>query len=250
MFFVYETQLSHAAGFSLYGLPHLCTLAGIFLSCLIGARWYKRQPDSTRHSFSHALGLTIFLLDILRYVVYWRIGGLSIYELPLHLCGLAVYLCILHSIWKPDWLGQVLYTLCLPGACCALLFPDWTHYPFWSFVSLHSFLAHGLLVFYIVLQTASGEILPRLSAIWKPILFLCAVVPPIYWFNTQWHTNYMFLQLPSPDSPLELLACWAHGSHALYLVLFAGIIFLIMLGMNGLYSKIQHHKKLPPNGTI
>lgn len=139
MFFVYETQLPHSIGFSLYGISHLCTLAGISFSCLIGARWYKRQPDSTRHSFSHALGLTIFLLDMLRYVVYWRIGGLSIYELPLHLCGLAVYLCILHSIWKPDWLSQVLYTLCLPGACCALLFPDWTHYPFWSFVSLHSF---------------------------------------------------------------------------------------------------------------
>lgn len=240
MFFVYETQLPDSAGFSLYSAPHLCALADIFVCCVFGARWYKKQPNAKRSSFSHVLGLTIFLFDMLRYVVYWRIGGLSIYELPLHLCGLAVYLCVLHSIWKPDWLEQVLYTLCLPGACCALLFPDWTHYPFWSFVSLHSFLAHGLIVFYLALQLASGEMVPRLSAIWKPVLFLCAVVPPIYWFNTRFHTNYLFLQLPSPGSPLMLFAQWAHGSHALYLVFFASVIFLVMVGMDMLYTKSQH----------
>lgn len=232
MFFVYETQLPDSAGFSLYSAPHLCTLSGIFVLCFFGARWFRIQSNSKRRSVSHALGLVILLSDLLRYLIYWRIGGLSVHELPLHLCGLAVYLCILHSLWKPDWLGQVLYTLCLPGACCALLFPDWTHYPFWSFVSLHSFWAHGLIVFYIILQTASGEIAPRLSAIWKPALFLCAIVPPIYWFNTRFHTNYLFLQLPSQGSPLMLLAQWAHGSHALYLVLFAGVIFLVMLCMD------------------
>lgn len=140
MFFTYASHLPRGVGFSLFSAPHLCTLAAILLFCLFGARWYKKLPDRKRRRCARTLGLLLFLADMLRYAVYWRMGGLSIYELPLHLCGLAVYLCILHSLWKPDWLSQTLYTLCLPGACCALVFPDWTMYPFFSFVSLHSFL--------------------------------------------------------------------------------------------------------------
>ena len=147
MFFTYASHLPRGVGFSLFSAPHLCTLAAILLFCLFGARWYKKLPDRKRRRCARTLGLLLFLADMLRYAVYWRMGGLSIYELPLHLCGLAVYLCILHSLWKPDWLSQTLYTLCLPGACCALVFPDWTMYPFFSFVSLHSFLAHALLVY-------------------------------------------------------------------------------------------------------
>lgn len=232
MFFTYASHLPRGVGFSLFSAPHLCALAAILLFCLFGARWYKNLQDRKRRQYARALGLLLFLTDMLRYAVYWRMGGLSIYELPLHLCGLAVYLCILHSLWKPDWLSQTLYTLCLPGACCALVFPDWAMYPFFSFVSLHSFLAHALLVLYIVAQTASGEIVPRLSAIWKPLLFLCIVIPPIYWFDTQFHANYMFLQLPSAGSPLMILSQWARGRHAVYLMLFAGIAFLVMLCMD------------------
>ena len=118
MFFTYASHLPRGVGFSLFSAPHLCTLAAILLFCLFGARWYKKLPDRKRRRCARTLGLLLFLTDMLRYAVYWSMGGLSIYELPLHLCGLAVYLCILHSLWKPDWLSQTLYTLCLPGACC------------------------------------------------------------------------------------------------------------------------------------
>jgi uncharacterized membrane protein YwaF len=63
-------------------------------------------------------------------------------------------------------------------------------------------------------------------------LFLCIVIPPIYWFDTQFHANYMFLQLPSAGSPLMILSQWARGRHAVYLMLFAGIAFLVMLCMD------------------
>ena len=116
MFFTYASNLPRGAGFSLFSAPHLCALAAILLFCLFGAQWYKNLPNRKRRQCARALGFLLFLTDMLRYAVYWRMGGLSIYELPLHLCGLAVYLCILHSLWKPDWLSQTLYTLCLPGA--------------------------------------------------------------------------------------------------------------------------------------
>lgn len=232
MFFTYETELPQGVGFSLYAPPHLAALAVIILLCIVCSIAYRKAGQSKQQRISRLLGIAILLLEIVRTVVYSFMGGMSIYELPLHLCGMAVFLCAIHSLWKPDWLGQVLYSLCLPGAWAALLFPDWVMYPFFSFVSLHSFAAHGLTVLYIILQTASGAIRPRLSAVWKPVLFLCAVVPPVMWFDYRFHANYMFLQLPSAGSPLVFLSNLAGGSHAGYLFLFAVSIFCIMVLMD------------------
>lgn len=243
MFFTYLTDLPTDAGFSLYASPHICMLILILLCCLFGCHWFHRQSPAQQERFTHQLGLVILLTELLRIAVYAAVSALNLYELPLHLCGLAVYLCAFHSLWKPDWLSQVLYTLCLPGAWCALLFPDWTCYPFFSFFSLHSFFAHGLLVFYIHLQTASGSIRPRLSAIWKPILFLCFVIPPIYWFDLHFHANYMFLQLSSEGSPLLLLSQLAGGNTAGYLILFSIVVFGMMLSMDLLYLRFSAHKK-------
>lgn len=114
-----------------------------------------------------------------------------------------MYLLFSWRSW--NWLGQVLYTLCLPGAAAALVFPDWTVYPQWSLMNINSFLVHGLLILFPVLQLAAGTIRPRLSAIWKPLLFLAVVTPPIWLFNRTWGTNYFFLNTASPNSPLALL---------------------------------------------
>ena len=132
-------------------------------------------------------------------------GHLTVYSLPLHLCELAPFLYLLFSWRSWNWLGQVLYTLCLPGAAAALVFPDWTVYPQWSLMNINSFLVHGLLILFPVLQLAAGTIRPRLSAIWKPLLFLAVVTPPIWLFNRTWGTNYFFLNTASPNSPLALL---------------------------------------------
>ncbi|MCD8356412.1 MAG: TIGR02206 family membrane protein [Clostridia bacterium] len=246
MFFTYQTNLPPNAGFSLYSIPHLCALAVIILICFFGARWFCSRSAAKQQHITHILGILILLMEILRTVVYACMGAMTIYELPLHLCGLAVYLCIFHTVWKPDWLGQVLYSLCLPGAWCALLFPDWVVYPFLSFVSLHGFIAHGLVVFYIIIQTASGAIRPRLSAVWKPVLFLCLVVPPIMWFDRYFHANYMFLQLPSAGSPLVLLSNLAGNNLTGYLFLFAVVIFIVMVCMDLPYAwKDRHQKRLP-----
>lgn len=239
MFFVYSTDLPANVGFSLYGPLHLGMLGIIVLCCVFGCRWFCHQSPKKQEIFTHRLGVLILLTELARIGVYAAVDALSCYELPLHLCGIAVYLCAIHSMWKTDWLGQVLYALCLPGAWCALLFPDWVEYPFFGFFSLHSFLAHGLIVFYIHIQTSAGTIHPKLSAIWKPVLFLCVVVPPIYWFDRQFDANYMFLQLPAEGSPLLFLSRIAGGNRVKYLFLFV----LVVLGMmTGMYL-LDHLKK-------
>lgn len=204
-FFTYESDLPEQVGFSLFGTAHLCWLGGIALGVLLLTVLFLQQPAYRQQKLSRTLALVMCLLVVLEKGILALTGHLTVYSLPLHLCELAPFLYLLFSRWNWDWLGQVIYTLCLPGAVAALVFPDWSVYPMWNFMNLSSFVGHGLLILFPVLQLASGTIRPRLSAIWKPLVFLAVITPPIWLFNRTYGTNYFFLNTASPNSPLTLL---------------------------------------------
>ena len=204
-FFTYESELPAGAGFSLFGTAHLCWMGGIVLAVIVLTALFLQQPEYRQRTYSRRLAVLLCLLIAVEKAVLALTGHLTVYSLPLHLCELAPFLYLLFSWRSWNWLGQVLYTLCLPGAAAALVFPDWTVYPQWSLMNINSFLVHGLLILFPVLQLAAGTIRPRLSAIWKPLLFLAVVTTPIWLFNRTWGTNYFFLNTASPNSPLALL---------------------------------------------
>ena len=162
-------------------------------------------------------------------VVLALTGHLNVYSLPFHLCELAPLLYLLFAWRHWDWLGQVLYTLCLPGAAAALLFPDWSAYPQWNFMNLNSFLVHGLLILFPILQLVEHTIRPRLGALWKVWLFLAVLVPPMWLFNHAFGTNYLFLNAASPNSPLT----WILGftGPAWYLLGYALLGLAVMVVM-------------------
>ena len=117
-----------------------------------------------------------------------------------------MFVCLYYGAhpWSKNC-GQILYSVCFPGAMCALLFPDWTMFPILHFQSIHSFVYHTLLVQVSLAPVVTGRIRPGLRQVWKSMAFLVAVAIPVGVLNRLLHTNYMFLGHPSADSPLELL---------------------------------------------
>ena len=81
-------------------------------------------------------------------------------RLPLHLCAMAVYICVLHAVRGGALTGQFLYAFCMPGAAFALFFPDWRCYPALSFMTLAGFMGHTLIVAYVLMQVCAGDIVP------------------------------------------------------------------------------------------
>lgn len=215
-------------GFERYSAGHILILVIIAAACIIGAVIFRKLPEKGKRVTSLFLGIVITVMDLLHYWLYWRAGILGIVSLPLHLCALAVYVVLIHSIWKPDWAGQVLYALSLPGVWCALIFPDWTAHPILSYPSLHSFIMHGLISLYIIMQVAGRRIVPRFSAIWKCILFLCVTGPAAAIANHFLGTNFMFMAEPVPGSPLQFLFELAGGNGLLYVAFLAVLALLLM----------------------
>ena len=221
--FCFSADLPPDCGFPLFGGFHLAMLTLILVLCLESGQLLRRYPRLSR-----GLSRYMALSEIVRLLILAGMGHLTVDVLPLHLCSLAVWLCVVYAVRPIRWIGQTLYTLCLPGAIAALLFPDWTVYPPYSYFCLHAFAIHTAAVLFILLQLHSGSIQPGWRLMYQPVLFLAALVPILLCFNRMFRTNYLFLSQPSRGSPLVLLECLPFGYRTSYLLALICLIALML----------------------
>lgn len=193
-------------GFGLFGAAHLlwllCALAAV---AALGAR-YEKAGERGRAAMRRGTALAALALALVRAGVYAGQGRYDITRLPLHLCGMAVYLDVLHALRPGKLLGQFLYAFCMPGAIAALLFPDWVAFAPLGFVSVSAFTLHILLVGYTAMQVRGGDITPQPRLAPKCLAIMLLTAAAVYVFDRLTETNYMFLNWPSPGSPLEWFA--------------------------------------------
>ncbi|MBR6350176.1 MAG: YwaF family protein [Lachnospiraceae bacterium] len=232
-------------GFTLYSAPHIIILIICAAASVCAGIFYRRASRDSQNKTGFLLAVLLVVLDIAHYIVFYFIGELSVNAIPLHLCAMTIYLILFHSVHLSDWLAQTLYAVCLPGVWSALLFPNWTMYPIFSYPSLHSFTMHCLMSMYIIMQLTSCRIRPRLRAIWKPAVFLVVAAAIAWMANFYLHTNFMFLNRPVPGSPLEPLYNLAGGILPLYLLffgIFAMIVLVIMYLPFSIYNLIRKRR--------
>lgn len=193
-------------GFRLFGAAHLLWLFGALAAIAALSAGYQKVGERTREAMRKTTALAALALELTRAGVIAAQGLYDITRLPLHLCGMAVYLDALHALRPGKLLGQFLYAFCMPGAVAALLFPDWVAFAPLSFMSVCAFTLHILLVGYTAMQVYGGDITPqpRLAPACLAIMLLLAA--PVCVFDRLTGTNYMFLNWPSPGSPLEWFA--------------------------------------------
>ncbi len=240
-FFTYSDDIPYGAGFNQFSIIHFLWLLGI-ISVTVGLGIVlKNKNEKQQGIILKIIGIFLVFLIILRIAVLYAGGHMSVYELPLHLCSLAGFICFLHAFTGWDFLGQVLYSLCLPGTVLALAFPDWSYYPAFNFITLQGFIFHGGIVVYIVLGLISNNIKPSVYKMWKAILFLVIIVPVIYLFDRHYDVNYMFLLRPSLDSPLEWIERLMGRTG--YLIGYALLVMMVVTLMNIIYGAIHGFKR-------
>ena len=165
-------------------------------------------------------------------------GAYGLSSLPLHVCALAGYGCLLHRILtcgkaRNDMptaiLGELLFFPGLPGALLALLFPGWAYLPPFSFLSTCEFLGHFGIVLYVLSSMREKALLPARRRAFIPVCFCllyCVVMLP---FDRATGMNYGFLLQPAPDSPLSWIAAVAGGGVGYYLLY--GLLVLVVMGI-------------------
>lgn len=214
-------------GFSLYDSLHLTWLAIFLIVTLSSGFWYKKMSDKGRTCWKKTVAI-LLLLDELFKVVMLIIGKryLASY-LPLHLCSINIFLIAWHA-WKPSKIiSGYLYTVGIPGALAAMLFPSWTSLPLANFMHLHSFTVHILLALYPITLAAAGELAPSVKKIPQYLFLLIGMAVPIYFINLLLDTNFMFLMSADAGNPLYIFEqMW--GNHLYGFPVLIAAVLLVM----------------------
>ena len=233
--------IASGVGFSHFGSLHLVWLA-IFVAVTFGnCLLYRRLGQAGKRNWKTVVALLLLADEVFKDVMLIIGGRFQAGYLPLHLCSINIILIAVHA-WKPSkLLSGYLYTVGIPGAMAALIFPSWTSLPLGNFMHLHSFTVHILLALYPIVLTASGELKPQVKRLPQYLLLLVAMAIPIYGINLLLDTNFMFLMSADPGNPLYLFEqLW--GNHLYGFPVLIAAVLIVMYVPLVIFRKIKAKK--------
>jgi hypothetical integral membrane protein (TIGR02206 family) len=202
LFFCSET-IPEGMGFSLFHLGHLMWLSGIAVFCAWMCMRYRDSRKKQRLKIRRMASALLIADELLKIGVLSLTGCYTAEYLPFHVCSINIFICLWYTLHPNDVAGEILYALSLPGAIVSLCAPTWVKLPFLNLMSIHSFTVHGLLLLYPLLLLTAGEYRPSLRRLWIPALFVGLLSPILYWFNSRFDTNFMFLNGTEDNIILE-----------------------------------------------
>ena len=236
-FFETTESIADGLGFSLFGNLHLLWL-GAAIACLVGnLLGYRRLEESGRCKWRRIIAWLLITDELFKMAILIYSGRYGFSYLPFHLCSINIFAIAIHAYKPSKILDNFLYTVCIPGALAALLFPSWTKLPVTSGMHIHSFTVHILLMMYPVVLTFGGDLKPDVRQMPKSLGLLLLMAIPIYGINLLLDTNFMFLMSADPGNPLYFFeTLW--GNHLLgFPVIIAGVL-LVMYGPIVLIKKL------------
>ena len=225
-------------GFSHFDGVHLTWLAVFVIVVLVNCLWFRKLDEKGRIRWQKTVAYLIVLDEIFKMVMLIIGGRYKADYLPLHLCSINIFTILLHCYRPSKLLDNFLYTICIPGALAALLFPSWTALPAGNFMHLHSFTVHILLAMYPLVLALNGKLEISWKMIPKCLGILIAMAIPIYGINLLLDTNFMFLAEADQGNPLYWFGeNW--GSHLLGFPVLITAVLIVMYVPVGLYRKIK-----------
>ncbi len=234
-YFTYMDDLPAGTGYPMFGKVHITWLVCITAAIVVCTFCFLHLKDRGQKRFLLILAIILLCLEAYREIVLVATGAWEFGLLPLHLCGLAIFIEVLYVIFPKAFFGEVSCVLCLPGAASALIYPDWLVYPTVNYMNLHSFILHGILCLLPILLLASRRYEPRIKRVWMPAAFLAVSALIIHGINVVMKMNFMFIEFPSVGSPFE--GVYQAYGYAVYLIVYITVVIgVVLLMYAGIYA--------------
>lgn len=185
-----------------YDWQYFTWIACLVILGVVLCRWFCRCDEAKQARILKAFAILIVVQEIVKDILHFAAGTLEWEHMPLHICGISIFFTLWYA-FRPNKLnGAYLYGVSMPGAACALLFPNWTEYPVLHFSAINSFTIHTWLILFCLMALLSGRLKPDIRQIPKLAVIMAALAVPIHFINNALGTNFMFISTPSPGSPL------------------------------------------------
>ena len=203
------------------------------LSCLLVSSlvllFFNRASSEWKLWFTKLLAFSSILVYIATHIVAifakeWNIKDF----LPLHLCSISYFICILVLLNKKQWMYEWTLLLAMPSALNALITPELI----WGSNNWHIFeyyFIHGILIlvpFYLMFVMKYKL---RIFSWWKTFLRAQIAFVIVFLLNLMLDTNYMFLSSkPLVNNPL-IIGDWPFYILFVQLIGFLHIVVIYKL---------------------
>lgn len=214
-------------GFEHFDRTHLTWL--VIAALIIGANCllYRGLNASNRARWNKIMALLLIANELFKHTMLLIGGNFEPTYLPLHLCSINIFLIAIHA-WRPSaTLSNFLYTVCIPGAIAALLFPSWTKLPVLNFMHLHSSTIHIQLVMYPLVLAVNGVLKPSAKGIPECLGLLVILAGVALVANLIFDTNFMFLMEADKGNPLYAFE-QLFGNHLIGFPILISAVLVIM----------------------
>jgi hypothetical integral membrane protein (TIGR02206 family) len=227
-FFTYKEKIPEGIGFGLFSETHLLILFALATISWLFIRYYLKQGEDKQARLRKTLAILVFASEFIRQLSLVLTGQYEWGALPLDLCSFGWMVLVADAFASSKFTREVLYSLTLPGALAALITPNWTMFPAFNYYGMQSFFIHTLLVGYVVTRLSSREIIPNAKNLKYSLYFLAITLPLAFTANSLLGTNFFFLNVAAPGSPLEPLQKALGNGYILGMFGLLGIAWLIL----------------------
>lgn len=215
-------------GYPLFSRTHRIVMAGIGVGFTVAVRCFRKADQKKRKRILKRVSRVPLTLETVQDAVLVAEHKMSAQYLPLHLCGQAMFLEPLHASLKDgnvkQELGNMIYSLFLPGAAMALVFPGWNNLPVMNGISLKKYTAHFFLVLYGILIYEDGQVQLEKKTFLEDLIYLYGVALLLWPFNNRFNTNYLYTH--EPVDPLRRI--WDRYGKKTYILIMmtAGVVLI------------------------
>lgn len=228
-------------GFVAFDNVHIMWLISIILFVALNGWLYFHLKPRNQLVWQKIVFWTLLITEIWKQIYLVITNQYSYWSPPFHLCGLGIFIIGIHVYTKNITTATLLFSLTLPGALIALIFPGWANEPVGSFLHIHSFVFHALLLVYVVVLLFVKQLEIKVNELWRSMIFLFIFVPMIYYYNLTFGTNFMFLNKPVKNTPLQ----WLYNSFGKegYIFSLIASLLVVWIVQYSLYYFLHKRKK-------
>lgn len=196
----------------IYNVKHIILAIITIIFIVIALKCTKNKDKCKVKRIIRICTITMWILEIIKIIFKLQQCELTDVNkyVPLYYCSILLYAGILSSfgIGKVKRIGDVfLATGGIIGGIVFIIFPTTSlpEYPMFHFISLHSFLFHGTMIYLGILINMTNYI--ELKK--KDIIYYAGLVGAIcvisLIINNVFESNLMFISQNFPDMPLEII---------------------------------------------
>lgn len=213
-----------AGRFVLFDAAHITTMLLIGSTWVVVPLWLRRRADDTLNTRVCQILAGLLAVAMLGWPLWELATGRFTWQLslPLNLCDLSSYLCIIVLLTRSHKLFEIVYFWSLAGAIQSYVTPNvfygFPHVEFYDFYLQHG----GEILAIIVLATACG-LRPYPRSILLALGAMVAYVGFVYLVNLALDANYLFLMADTPQPSLVTKLIAVLGEPPRHIIGLAGV---------------------------